>query len=216
MSSLDSVILETGPNPKACIVWLHGLGADGYDFVPITRELALPFAVRYLFPHAPIQAVTINGGQRMRAWYDIASPNLIEQVDKVGIRRAQGWITALLEAQVTQGISPDRLVLGGFSQGGVMALEVGARYKPSLAGLVALSAYLAVPEEFPEASPNSPPILMVHGSQDPIVPLALAEHSRRVLERKAYRVSFQIFPMGHAVCAEEVALLERWLKARLA
>jgi len=214
--SLESVVIETGPNPKTCIVWLHGLGADGYDFVPLTRELDLPFAVRYLFPHAPVQAVTINGGRRMRAWYDIASPNLREKADKAGIRRSQELIAALVQTQIAHGISPDRLVLGGFSQGGVMALEVGVRHSPPLAGLVALSAYLALPEEFPEASPNSPPILMVHGSQDPIVPLALAEQSRQVLECKGYRVTFQVFPMGHSVCAEEIALLSQWLKARLA
>ncbi len=211
---LETVVLETGPNPDTCILWLHGLGADGYDFEPLAHELKLPGSIRYIFPHAPIQPVTINGGMRMRAWYDIASPNLQGQIDQAGIRRSQKLIQALLEDQIKAGISPERIVLGGFSQGGVMALETGVRCKP-LAGIVALSAYLALPQEFPEASPNAPPILMLHGSQDSLVPLSLVEQSRLILERKGYRVTWQVFPMPHLVCAEEVAVLRQWLWARL-
>ncbi|WP_460036068.1 alpha/beta hydrolase [Methylothermus subterraneus] len=212
---LSAIVVETGPDPTACIVWLHGLGADGHDFEPLARELKLPGAIRYVFPHAPMRPVTINGGMRMRAWYDIVSPDLRRHVDAAGIRHSQELIQAVIEDQIAAGIDPGRIVLGGFSQGGVMALEAGARQEPPLAGVVALSAYLALPEEFPQASPHAPPILMAHGDQDPIVPLALAEQSRLILEHKGYRVSWRVFPMPHSVCAEEIAWLNRWLEARL-
>lgn len=211
---LETVVLETAPHPDACIIWLHGLGADGHDFEPLAYELRLPGAIRYVFPHAPVQPVTINGGRVMRAWYDIASPNLLCHVDEAGIRRSQRKVSALLEEQIAAGIDPERIVLAGFSQGGVIALEAGVRHHPPIAGIVALSTYVALPEAFPEAVPNAPPILLVHGSQDPIVPLALAEQSRLLLVRKGYRVAWHVFPMPHSVCAEEIIVLRRWLSAR--
>ncbi len=212
---LDAVVLETGPDPDACILWLHGLGADGHDFEPLAYELRLPWATRYVFPHAPVQPVTINGGRVMRAWYDIASPNLLRCVDEAGIRRSQRKISALLEEQIAFGIDPARIILAGFSQGGAIALEVGVRHHPPIAGIIALSTYVALPEEFPQATPNAPPILMMHGSQDPIVPLALAERARRRLIEQGYAVEWHVFPMPHSVCAEEIAVLRRWILKRL-
>lgn len=212
---LDAIVLETGPDPDACIIWLHGLGADGHDFEPLAYELRLPGAIRYVFPHAPVQPVTINGGRMMRAWYDIVSPDLLCHVDEAGIRRSQQQVSALLEAQIASGIDPKRTILAGFSQGGVIALEAGVRYHRPIAGIVALSTYVALPEAFPEAADAAPQILMMHGTQDPIVPLALAEQSRLVLVRKGYRVTWHVFPMPHSVCAEEIAVLRRWLAAQL-
>ncbi|BCX88471.1 phospholipase/carboxylesterase [Methylomarinovum tepidoasis] len=213
-SSLEAVVVETGPDPDACIVWLHGLGADGHDFEPIAAELNLPGAVRFIFPHAPVRPVTINGGMAMRAWYDIASPDLRRRVDAAGIRQSQASIDRLLDSQIAAGVPPGRIVLGGFSQGGVIALETGVRRRPPLAGIVALSTYVALADEFPPAPPDAAPILMMHGSLDSIVPLALAEDSRRLLEALGYPVEWHVFPMAHAVCTEELAILRRWLLAR--
>lgn len=212
---LSAIVLETGSDPKACIVWLHGLGADGHDFEPLACELRLPGSIRYVFPHAPVRPVTINGGMRMRAWYDIVSPDLRRHVDKAGIRQSQRLVLDLLAEQLASGIDPSRMILGGFSQGGAIALETGVRCDPPLAGIVALSAYVALPDEFPQASPNAPPILMLHGSQDSIVPLSLAEQSQLELARKGYQVTWQVFPMPHSVCAGEIEVLRQWLYARL-
>ncbi len=214
METLESVRLETGPEPKACILWLHGLGADGHDFVPVAKALQLPFAVRHLFPHAPVRPVTLNGGMVMRAWYDIVSPDLCHQVDRHGIRRSQAQVTGLIDRQVEGGIPPERIVLAGFSQGGVIALEAGVRYQPCLAGVVALSTYVPLADEFPPATESSPPILMLHGTEDPMVPLSLAQEGCQLLRRLGYRVEWHTFPMGHSVCAEEIALLQRWLLER--
>ncbi len=212
--TLESVRLETGPEPKACILWLHGLGADGHDFVPVARALQLPFAVCHLFPHAPVRPVTINGGMAMRAWYDIVSPDLHHRVDRAGIRQSQAQVTALIDRQVEGGIPPERIVLAGFSQGGVVALETGVRYE-GLAGVVVLSAYVALADEFPPATALSPPILMMHGTEDPIVPCSLAQDGCRLLRRLGYRVEWHTFPMAHSLCAEEIAVLRRWLLDRL-
>lgn len=215
METLESVRLETGPDPQVCIVWLHGLGADGHDFEPIAKALHLPFAVRYLFPHAPVRPVTINGGMAMRAWYDIASPDLRCRVDRQGIRQSQILVAGLIDQQVASGISPDRLILAGFSQGGVIALETGVRYQPPLAGVIALSAYVALAEEFPPATNLSPSILMMHGTEDPIVPFSLAQDSCQLLRQLGYNVEWHAFPMPHSVCAEEMVILRRWLLQRL-
>ncbi|GAB4354266.1 MAG: alpha/beta hydrolase [Methylohalobius crimeensis] len=213
---LDAVVLETGPEPDACILWLHGLGADGYDFEPIAYELRLPGAIRYVFPHAPTRPVTINGGMEMRAWYDIFSPDLQGQVDKPGIDDSRDLIDVLIDDQVAAGIDPGRIVLAGFSQGGVIALETGVRRHPSVAGIVALSTYVALPGALPEAGSDAfPPILMMHGSQDTVVPLPVAERSRLQLVRKGYPVEWHVFSMPHSVCAEEIVILRRWLTARL-
>ncbi|HEB77128.1 MAG TPA: carboxylesterase [Methylothermaceae bacterium] len=215
METLESIVLETGPDPRDCIIWLHGLGADGHDFEPIADALRLPFPVRYLFPHAPVRPVTINGGMAMRAWYDIVSPDLRHQVDRQGIRQSQALVAGLIDQQVTGGMKPERIVLAGFSQGGVIALETGVRYRPPLAGVIALSAYVALVDEFPPATDRSPPILMMHGTEDPIVPFPLARDSCRLLRELGYSVEWHAFDMPHSVSAEEVAVLRHWLVERL-
>lgn len=211
----DAVIIETAPQPDACIIWLHGLGADGHDFEPIATALKLPGAIRFVFPHAPVRSVTINGGMQMRAWYDIVAPDLRMQVDREGIRHSRRIVDAILDEQIAGGIEPGRIVLAGFSQGGVIALETGGRRQPPLAGIIALSTYVALVEDFPSAKPDSPPILMMHGSMDPIVPIALARESRQLLVDLGYQVEWHEFQMPHAVCPEEIAIIHHWLVQRL-
>jgi phospholipase/carboxylesterase len=210
--------VEITPNSahRTSVVWLHGLGADGHDFEPIAAELALPaeLGVRFVFPHAPHRAVTINGGYVMRAWYDILGPDLSHAVDEPGIHESRRRVSTLIDREVTLGIPPSRIIVAGFSQGGMIALEVAARYREPLAGVLALSTYLALPEQFPNAAAKTP-IFMAHGTQDPIIPHRLAITSRETLERKGYPVEWHSYPIQHAVCLEEIRDLRAWLLARL-
>src|SRR4249920_2897295 len=181
--TLDAI--ETAKNPSASIIWLHGLGADGNDFASIVPALNLPrAAIRFLFPHSPIQPVTINGGMRMRAWYDIAD-GANRREDERGVRASQALIEALIGREKERGTKAGRLVLAGFSQGGAIALQTGLRHPERIAGIMALSTYVPVGEKLPaEASPanRDVPIFMAHGSYDPVIPLARAEQSRKLLE----------------------------------
>ncbi len=210
--------VEIAPNNahRTSIVWLHGLGADGHDFEPIASELALPaeLGVRFVFPHAPQRPVTVNGGCVMRAWYDILAPDLGHAVDEAGISDSRRRVSALVDREVTLGIPPSRIILAGFSQGGMIALEAAARYREPLAGVLALSTYLALPEQFPDAAAATP-IFMAHGTQDPIIPHRLAVTSRETLERKGYAVEWHSYTMPHSVCLEEIRDLRVWLLARL-
>jgi phospholipase/carboxylesterase len=218
---LDCITLEPPAKATACVIWMHGLGADGNDFVPIVPELDLPreHGIRFLFPNAPTMPVTINGGYIMRAWYDIVSPELDKRADESGVRRSQAQIEALIADQVAKGIAPARIVLAGFSQGGVVALQTGLRFAERLAGVMALSTYLACADSLgSEASlaNREVPILMVHGSLDPVIPLALAKLSKARLETHGYRVEWREYGMPHSVCAEEVADIAAFLKRTLA
>lgn len=218
-TSNDPVIIETGKAPKACVVWLHGLGADGHDFEPIVPALPLPenLAVRFIFPHAPMRPVTINGGMRMRAWYDIAGVDIASKQDTAGIRASAEQVEALLDAQLNDGIAADRLILAGFSQGGAMALHTGLRYHKSLAGIMALSCYLPLHESLEaqrSAANRGTPILMAHGSEDPVVPQMLGERSRDYLREQGYDVEWHSYPMAHMVCPQEIAAIGEWLSAR--
>ena len=212
--TLEAIETETARNPSASVIWLHGLGADGNDFAPIVPSLQLPrAAIRFVFPHAPIQPVTINGGMRMRAWYDIAD-GALRREDELGVRASQALIEDLIAREKTRGIAAGRLVLAGFSQGGAIALQTGLRYPERIAGIMALSTYLPLAEKLPsEASAinHDVPIYMAHGSYDPIVPLARAAQSRALLQSLGYPVQWREFPMPHSVCAEEVAEIGAWL-----
>lgn len=214
---LPAVVINPKGPAKACVIWLHGLGADGHDFEAIVPELNLPESagIRFLFPHAPKRPVTINGGYTMRAWYDIAVPDLSREVDVQGIRASQGLVKNLVDREVADGLEPAKIILAGFSQGGVIALETGARYPERLGGVIALSCYLPLPDEFPPAFDSPLPILMLHGALDPVVPLPIAERSRAVLQNKGYSVDWQTYPMPHAVCLEEIEKIGRWLLRRL-
>jgi len=210
---LDAIEIETTPAPAASIIWLHGLGADGHDFEPIVPELGLPksTAVRFIFPHAPVRPVTINGGARMRAWYDVTPDG---QQDAGGIRASQAHVEALIARERTRGISAGAIVLAGFSQGGAMALQTGLRHPERLAGILALSAYLPLPDTLAQeasATNHDLPIFVAHGTQDPLIPLSWAKRSRDFLVGLGYAVEWHEYPMPHSVCAEEIADIGRWL-----
>ena len=213
----DAVEIETGRSPQASVIWLHGLGADGHDFEPIVPELVQRSerAVRFVFPHAPIQAVTINGGARMRAWYDIGHDG---RQDAAGIRASQSRVEALIARERGRGVAAHRIVLAGFSQGGAIALQTGLRHPDPLAGVLALSTYLPLAdtlEKEASAAARDVPIFMAHGVEDPLIPLARAAQSRDRLSALGYRVEWHEYPMPHSVCAEEIRDIGVWLQRTL-
>lgn len=209
METLPLVELATGADPKGTIIWMHGLGADGWDFVPIVRELPLPedLPLRFIFPHAPVRPVTINNGHEMRAWYDIAMNDIARLPDEGGIRESQKSIEGLIARERARGIDSRHIVLAGFSQGGAIALQAGLRHAEPLGGILALSTYLTLQESLAAEATGankSMPIFMAHGTQDPVVPLTLAESSMKALKTAGYEVEWHTYPMPHSVCAEEV------------
>lgn len=219
--ALDTIQIETGPQPTASIIILHGLGADGNDFVPFADELDLESVgpVRWIFPHAPTMPVTINNGYVMRAWYDIFGMELVQREDEAGLRRSMAMVNGLVDAERARGIAADRIVLGGFSQGCAMALLAGLRYPERLAGLVGMSGYLPLASSLAaerSAANAGLPIFMAHGRLDPVVPFQRAVASREVLAALGYGVEWHEYPMPHSVCGEEVADLNRWLLRALA
>jgi phospholipase/carboxylesterase len=206
---LQHIELATGAEPEGTIIWMHGLGADGWDFVPIVRELPLPedLALRFIFPHAPVRPVTINNGMEMRAWYDISMNDISRLPDEAGIRESQAEIERLIARERDRGVDSTRIVLAGFSQGGAIALQAGLRHASRLGGIVVLSSYLALGESLDAeaaAANRATPIFMAHGTEDTIVPLQLAELSRLTLQRHGYEVEWHTFPMPHGICGEEV------------
>jgi phospholipase/carboxylesterase len=216
--ALERIELVTGAGPTAAVIWLHGLGADGHDFEPIVPELELPAApaVRFVFPHAPIRAVTINGGAKMRAWYDI-DPRAPLAGDE-DIRSSAASIEELIDEQVARGIPTKRIVLAGFSQGGVIALQLGLRYREPLAGIMALSTYLHDPEHVVDriSLDNAGiPIFMAHGLMDPMIPITRAITSRETLRALDYPIEWHEYAMGHSVCLEEIKDISRWLTQRI-
>lgn len=217
-SHLPPIILQTGKSPQHSIIWLHGLGADGQDFVPIADELELPVAVRYIFPHAPMRPVTINGGFVMRAWYDIASQSMDAQQDAAGIRASHSLVEALITQEVASGIAPHNIFLAGFSQGGAIALHTALRQAVPLGGVLALSSYLPLAEiaarELLEQS-KATPIFMAHGRNDPVVPYALGVISRDALQEFGYAVEWHEYAMQHSVCEEELQDIAVWLSKRI-
>jgi phospholipase/carboxylesterase len=215
---LDAVEIETSSEPRLAVIWLHGLGADGHDFEPIVPELGLDVPVRFVFPHAPQRAVTINGGMRMRAWYDIFGFGSGSPEDAAGVRDSAAAVTSLIDREVERGIPAERIVLAGFSQGGAIALHTALREPRRLAGVLALSTYLPLATSVAaerSAANQDVPILLAHGSVDPILPLSLAETSRHALEQLGYSVEWHVYPMPHSVCAEEIRVIGAWL-ARVA
>ncbi|MDB5731561.1 MAG: carboxylesterase [Variovorax sp.] len=213
--------IETGPNPTASIVLMHGLGADGNDFVPICNELDLGAIgpVRFVFPNAPVMPVTVNGGYPMPAWYDIFGANLVQREDEAGLRRSLASIEALLAREKARGIPAGRIVVAGFSQGCAMALLTGLRHAERLAGIVALSGYLPLAATTAaEASPanRDVPIFMAHGQRDGVIPIARATASRDALAALGYPVDWHAYGMEHSVCMEEIVDLGGWLRRVLA
>jgi phospholipase/carboxylesterase len=217
---LETIEIETGKNPAASVIWMHGLGADGNDFVPIVNELELDGtpAIRFVFPHAPMRPVTINNGFVMRAWYDVSLGDLEGQSrrsDEQGVRESQAHITALIEREARRGVGAEHIVLAGFSQGGAIALQTGLRYPRKLAGVLALSTYLPLAESLTqEATPanRTTPIFMAHGTYDPVVPLMMGAGSMTLLSGLGYAVEWRQYPMPHSVCPEEIEDIGEWLR----
>jgi phospholipase/carboxylesterase len=214
--ALESLELQTGDQPRVSIVVLHGLGADGNDFVPIARELDLRAvgAVRFVFPHAPVRPVTLNGGMAMRAWYDILGTDLARREDEAGLRASQAEVQALLDREAARGIAPERTVLMGFSQGCAMTLLAGLRAPQRLAGLVGLSGYLPLAASTAAERSDANqlvPLFLAHGQQDPVVPLARGVAARDALQALGYDIEWHQYPMEHSVCPQEITDLNRWL-----
>ncbi len=219
-TELETVETVVGQgDPQWSVVWLHGLGADGHDFAPIVPELRRASwpAVRFVFPHAPVRAVTINGGMRMRAWYDIAHLDLANRADEAGLRESMAQAEALIAREVARGVPESRIVLAGFSQGGAVTLALGMRRALPLAGLVALSTYLPAPERAKaecRADAAKPPVFMGHGLGDPVVPYLAGETSADVLRECGFDVEWHAYPMMHAVMPQEISDLSDWFDAR--
>jgi phospholipase/carboxylesterase len=218
---LDNIEIETTPNPTAAIIWMHGLGADGNDFVPLVKELdlrGLP-GIRFVFPSAGTMPVTVNNGYVMRSWYDIKGADLVNREDEGGLRSSQVQIEALIAREKARGIPASRIILAGFSQGCAMTLQTGLRHPETLAGMMCLSGYLplaakAAAEHTPESLAT--PIFMAHGRQDGVVPFARAEASREAVTALGYHVEWHAYPMQHSLCQEEVDDIGKWLKQVLA
>ena len=220
MSMADEpLVIETGVHaPDACVIWLHGLGADGHDFEPIVPELRLDpgLNIRFVFPHAPMMPVTINQGFVMRAWYDIRTADIGAEPDEKGIRASAELVSEPIDAEIASGIAAERIVLAGFSQGGAIALQAGLRYYKPLAGIIALSTYLALEDSLDgeETSLNSgTPILLAHGTADPVVPIDLAYRSLKKLEENNYEVEWHEYQgLQHGVSEQEIFHIAEYLE----
>jgi len=220
MSELDSIIIETRDQPDAAVIWLHGLGADGNDFVPIVEQLQLPshYAIRFIFPHAPLRPITINQGYQMPGWYDISSLSIVEQEDETGIRESSAILKELCEEQEASGIDASRIILAGFSQGGAIALHCGCRYPRELAGIMALSTYMpladTLADEISETMADTP-VFMAHGRQDNVVAYDYGKQSMEQLEALNIEVHWHEYDMEHSVCIEEIQHIRQWLTETL-
>lgn len=219
--TLETIQIETAPNPTVSVIWMHGLGADGSDFVPIVRELDLSGcpAIRFVFPHAATMPVTINNGYVMRAWYDILGTDLVKREDETGLRKSQAAIEELIAQEKARGIAADHIILAGFSQGCAMAIQTGLRHSEKLAGLLCLSGYVplhATVAAERHAANQQTPIFMAHGRGDPVIPFQRAEQSRDMLQALGYQIEWHEYLMQHAVCEEEIADIGNWLRHVLA
>lgn len=215
--TLETLEVQTAPNPTHAVIWMHGLGADGHDFVPVVPELGLGTspAIRFVFPHAPVQPVTINGGMAMRAWYDIYQPDLVRREDETGLRASENAIRALIEKENARGIPTRNIVLAGFSQGCAMTLQTGLRLPETLAGMVCLSGYLPLRTQTGaerHAANQNTPIFMAHGTHDPVVVLPRAQESLAWLQEHGYNVAWHTYPMPHSVSLEEIQAIGAFLK----
>lgn len=218
---LETIEIETRPAPTYSVIWLHGLGADGHDFEPIVPELVRPNwpGIRFTFPHAPVRPVTVNGGVRMRAWYDILGMEIAQRQDEAGVRQSIEQVQALLDRETARGIPPEKQFLAGFSQGGAITLALTVRRQLPLAGAIALSTYLPIANNLAAelgAAARSIPVFMGHGAMDPVVPQGLGLMSRGSLTQLGLNVTWHSYPMPHSVCAEEISHIADWIEERLA
>ena len=213
----DAVEIETGRNPTGAVIWLHGLGADGHDFAPIVPQLVTPDErpLRFVFPHAPVRPVTINGGMAMRAWYDILSFDRSAAQDTTGIRASDALVGELIRRENQRGIATNRIVLGGFSQGGAISLFSGVRYPEKLAGIMGLSCYMLLEDSLPTERTRvnyATPLFLAHGLQDPVVEFRRGAEARQLLEAGGYPVEWHPYTMPHSVCPQEVDDIAAWLR----
>lgn len=216
--SLDAVIIEPQSSHKATVIWLHGLGDSGDGFAPVVPEINLPaeLGVKFIFPHAPIQPVTINGGMAMRSWYDIKSLDLDKRADEQGVQQSAAAVQQLIDAEIDNGIAPSNIILAGFSQGGVVSLYLAPRLPYQLAGVMALSTYMCEPAKLKlEKQQASLNVFMAHGSFDDVVPTGAGKAAHQTLLELGYEVSWQEYPMAHQVCLEEIKAIRTWLVSRL-
>ena len=217
---LDALEIESAPSPTAAVMWMHGLGADGYDFVDIVPMLGLKaIPTRFVFPHAPVRPVTINGGAVMRAWYDVRGDAGVRREDETGVRESQRQIEALIEREKQRGIPAGRIALAGFSQGGAMALQTGLRHPERLAGIMALSCFLPLTDKVSaevSAANRDTPIFMAHGTQDPLIPMARARQAHDLLTSLGYRIEWHEYPIPHSVSDTEIRDISAWLQRILA
>ena len=208
--------IDTQDEPNCAIIWLHGLGATGHDFVPIVNELKLPEStrVRFIFPHAPVQAVSLNSGMQMPAWYDIHGLDMDSIEDESGIENITTEIHTLIDQQINAGIVANKIVLAGFSQGGALTLHAGLTYSQRLAGLMALSSYLLLRDQIDKSAQSASrelPIFLAHGSYDDVVSMAFAQHAKQILENQGFTVEWRDYPCAHNVCAEEIQDIRKFL-----
>jgi phospholipase/carboxylesterase len=212
----EAVEVTTGENPQGSVIWLHGLGADGHDFEPIVPELRLPadLSLRFIFPHAPVQPVTINGGMAMRSWYDIVSFDSEGRADRAGLLESSDLLEGLITREIERDIAPQKIVVAGFSQGGAVAIHTALQTEHPVAGLMALSTYMALPDDAASAvSRKDLPIFMAHGSFDPVLRMEWGRSSADRLIEVGYAVEWHEYPMAHAVCPQEIADISNWLSA---
>ncbi len=213
---IEHVELCTGANPIGTVIWMHGLGADCWDFVPVIKELSLAknMPLRFIFPQAPSRPVTINGGHVMPAWYDISMADIERRPDETGVRQSQASINALIENEISRGMAASNIVIAGFSQGGAIALQTALRHAKPLGGVLALSTYLTLANTLAtekSAANAAIPILMAHGTQDPVVPLKLARESEQNLKAQGFSIEWREYPMQHSLCIEEIEDISAWL-----
>jgi len=217
-SILPHIVLDRGQAPKHSIIWLHGLGADGEDFVSVAEQMNLPVAMRYIFPHAPKQPVTINGGFVMRSWYDIADIDIGAKQDAAGIHASQAEIEKFIAQEKARGVAAENIFLAGFSQGGAIALHTGLRHPAKLGGILALSTYLPLADTLSQEvslSAKKTPVFFAHGRHDPVVPYSLGKLSADKLQQHGYQIDWHEYSMAHSVNAEEINDIAHWLKQRL-
>lgn len=213
---LRCVEIEPSAQATASVIWLHGLGASGHDFEPIVPELQLPadLAVRFIFPHAPQIPVTVNGGMVMPAWYDILAMDIDRKVDEAGVLASADAVDALIEREIARGIPSERIIIAGFSQGGAVAYQAALRHPQPLAGLLTLSTYMAMPVT-PSNANASLPVMICHGSMDPMVPEQLGQRAAATLTELGYSPQYKSYPMEHMVCLEQIRDIGKWLTERL-
>ncbi|ORU93934.1 MAG: carboxylesterase [Cycloclasticus sp. symbiont of Poecilosclerida sp. N] len=213
---LPSIISNPSSPIRCSVIWLHGLGASGNDFAPIVPELNIQeeLGIRFVFPHAPRMPVSINGGAVMPAWYDISEMDLMKRADSAGIEQSSATITDMINDEIASGLEPSKIVIAGFSQGGVIAIDAGIRFPSTLAGIMALSTYIPMRDSLPNAEETGNgniPIFYGHGDYDGVIPLQQAESSRQFLESSGYSVNWKSYPMEHSVCPEEISHIRTWL-----